>query len=126
MHGVVEEPSTPQLADVSRWYTEHTALFLSTLKWALLGACAGFCVGWGTRAFLWSLPASSSLAARLLPGNVRPYFTVTLGVWLAGIAGKYGRDNVLIDWTEQMKADVRLRDAVSSVFGEPGGRDSAP
>jgi hypothetical protein len=52
--------------------------------------------------------------------------TVTLGVWLAGIAGKYGRNDVLIDWTEQMKADGRLAEAVSSVFGEPGGRDSAP
>ena len=86
MHGVLEEPSTPQLADESRWYTEHTALFLGTLKWALLGACAGYCVGWGTRAFLWSLTASSSLAARLLLGNVRPYFLLPVAlpacVWL--------------------------------------------
>jgi hypothetical protein len=41
------EPQPPHLADESRWYTEHTALLISTLKWALLGAVAGLCVGLG-------------------------------------------------------------------------------
>jgi H+/Cl- antiporter ClcA len=76
----------PHLADESRWYTEHTALLLSTLKWSLLGAAAGFCVGWGTRAFLWSLAASARLTARLESFNVRPYCLLPLAlpacVWL--------------------------------------------
>src|SRR3954470_12166002 len=55
----------PRLADESRWYTEHTALLISTLKWALLGACAGVCVGLGTRVFLWSLGRSADWAPAL-------------------------------------------------------------
>ncbi len=39
------EPGTPDLPDETRWYTEHTALLISTLKWAVLGAAAGVCVG---------------------------------------------------------------------------------
>lgn len=49
------------------WYTEHRALFASTAKWAVLGAGAGFCVGWGTRAFLWALGASAPAVSRALP-----------------------------------------------------------
>jgi len=52
----------PRLADESRWYTEHTALLISTLKWACLGATAGVCVGWGTRVFLWFLARSAEIA----------------------------------------------------------------
>ena len=58
-----DEP--PRLADESRWYTEHTALLISTLKWALLGAGAGVCVGLGTRAFLWSLARSAELLGKI-------------------------------------------------------------
>jgi len=46
------EAEPPHLSDESRWYTEHTALLISTLKWSLLGAATGICVGEGTRAFL--------------------------------------------------------------------------
>src|SRR6516165_6261761 len=60
---------SPRLSDESRWYTEHTALLISTLKWALLGAGAGLCVGLGTRAFLWSLPRSADLARALTFGR---------------------------------------------------------
>src|SRR5262249_8851761 len=80
------EVEPPKLADESRWYTEHTALLISTLKWALLGAATGFCVGWGTRAFLWSLAASSRLTARVLSGRFHPYYLLPLAlpacVWL--------------------------------------------
>ena len=55
----IGEVEPPHLSDESRWYTEHTALLISTLKWSLLGAATGICVGEGTRAFLWSLAASS-------------------------------------------------------------------
>lgn len=51
----------PRLSDESRWYTEHTALLISTLKWALLGTAAGVCVGLGTRGFLWALASSGDL-----------------------------------------------------------------
>jgi H+/Cl- antiporter ClcA len=62
------EAEPPHLADESRWYTEHTALLISTTKWALLGAAAGVCVGEATRAFLWSLDVSSKLVGRALGG----------------------------------------------------------
>ena len=52
--GKLGEVEPPHLSDESRWYTEHTALLISTLKWSLLGAATGICVGEGTRAFLWS------------------------------------------------------------------------
>src|SRR5712692_3636029 len=77
---------SPRLADESRWYTEHTALLISTLKWSLLGAATGICVGEGTRAFLWSLAASSRLVARLFAGPVHPYYVLPAAlpacVWL--------------------------------------------
>ncbi|MGE5276826.1 MAG: chloride channel protein [Acidobacteriota bacterium] len=69
------EPEPPHLSDESRWYTEHTALLISTLKWALLGAAAGICVGLGTRVFLWSLSASTRLVRQLPLGPV-PYFVL--------------------------------------------------
>ncbi len=49
------------LADESQWYTEHTALLISTVKWAFLGAGAGLCVGFGTRGFLWTIAKSSAI-----------------------------------------------------------------
>ena len=63
----------PGLSDESRWYTEHAALAISTLKWALLGAAAGACVGLGTKAFLWALGASRELVRGIQMGPV-PYF----------------------------------------------------
>jgi H+/Cl- antiporter ClcA len=81
-----DDPVPPRLADEGRWYIEHAALFVTTLKWATLGAVAGVCVGWGTRAFLWSLGASARLADRMLPAGVRPYYLLPLAlpvcVWL--------------------------------------------
>jgi H+/Cl- antiporter ClcA len=74
------EAEPPHLADETRWYTEHTALLLSTLKWSLLGAGAGLCVGGGTRTFLWSLSASTDLVARLLPPGLRPYHLLPLAL----------------------------------------------
>ena len=80
------EPQPPHLADESRWYTEHTALLISTLKWAFLGAIAGLCVGMGTKAFLWSLAASGALVGRIHMGPLPYYFLLPLAlpacVWL--------------------------------------------
>jgi len=80
------EVEPPHLSDESRWYTEHTALLISTLKWSTLGAATGICVGEGTRAFLWSLAASSRLVARLFAGPVHPYYLLPAAfpacVWL--------------------------------------------
>jgi H+/Cl- antiporter ClcA len=69
---VTEPDPGDQRSDVheSRWYTEHTALLISTIKWALLGAAGGACVGLGTRAFLGSLGASERI----------------VGAWLAGVS----------------------------------------
>ncbi len=74
------EPKPPQLADETRWYTEHTALLISTLKWSFLGAAAGLCVGFATRAFLWCLAASTSAASRLTDGVFSPYWLLPLAL----------------------------------------------
>jgi H+/Cl- antiporter ClcA len=66
---------SPRLSDETHWYTEHTALLISTLKWAVLGAGAGVCVGLGTRGFLWSLTRSTEIAQALTHGVV-PVFIV--------------------------------------------------
>lgn len=75
-----------RLADEGRWYTEHTALLISTLKWALLGAGAGVCVGYGTGAFLWALAWSDHAARTLTTGVLPPYFLLPIAlpacVWL--------------------------------------------
>ncbi|MES2306905.1 MAG: chloride channel protein [Gemmatimonadota bacterium] len=80
------EPPSPRLADENQWYTEHTALLVSTLKWAMLGAGAGVCVGLGTRAFLWSISASGAFLAGQVAGRVPLYFALPLAlplcVWL--------------------------------------------
>jgi H+/Cl- antiporter ClcA len=74
------EPSVPELADETRWYAEHTALLISTLKWSLLGAVAGLCVGFGTKAFLWSLTASGAAVRRLTHGAFSPYWLLPLAL----------------------------------------------
>ena len=69
MRGFVSRETAPRLSDESRWYTEHTALLISTLKWALLGAAAGVCVGLGTRVFLWALSQSAGWGRALTQGR---------------------------------------------------------
>jgi H+/Cl- antiporter ClcA len=80
------EDDAPRLADETRWYTEHTALLISTLKWASLGAGAGLCVGLGTRGFLWSLTAAGDAASRLTRGEFPPFVLLPIAlpfcVWL--------------------------------------------
>src|SRR5438876_5767663 len=81
LRGFALRDESPRLADESRWYTEQTALLISTLKWALLGAAAGVCVGLGTSVFLWALDRSADWAHALTYGRV-PVF-VLLGVYAA-------------------------------------------
>src|SRR3954470_1246478 len=80
------EAEAPRLSDESRWYTEHAALLITTLKWALLGAVAGVCVGAATRAFLIALSWSSDRASHLNLGPVPYYALLPFGmvfcVWL--------------------------------------------
>jgi H+/Cl- antiporter ClcA len=75
---VEEEP--PRLADETRWYSEHAALLVSTLKWTVLGAAAGLCVGFGTRAFLWALAASGVWVKRVTPGGIAPMWFLPLAL----------------------------------------------
>lgn len=76
----------PRLSDESAWYTEHTALVISTLKWALLGAGAGVCVGLGTKGFLWSLKASAVYLAGFTLSAFPAYWllpiALPMSVWL--------------------------------------------
>ncbi len=80
------EAEPPALADETRWYAEHTALLISTLKWSSLGAGAGVCVGAATRGFLWSLAAAAQAMRRLELGSL-PYYALLplalpLCVWM--------------------------------------------
>ena len=84
-HGAREEGSPPGAeartpAYEARWYAEHTALVIGTLKWTLLGTAAGVCVGAGTRAFLWALKASGALVARALPHGFSPTWLLPLAL----------------------------------------------
>src|SRR3954464_3171492 len=77
---------SPRLSDETRWYTEHTALLISTLKWAMLGAIAGVCVGLGTRVFLWPLARSADWARATTPGGIPVFIflpvALPLCVWI--------------------------------------------
>src|SRR5262245_32761782 len=128
----------PRLSDESRWYTEHTALLISTLKWAFLGAAAGVCVGLGTRVFLWFL-ARSADAARATTFGRAPVFVLLplalpLCVWIirtfAPDARGHGTEAVIaavhqragrVDW---MVAPVKLTaTAVTLAFGGSVGKE---
>lgn len=112
----------PSASDEPRWYTEHTALVISTLKWAVLGASAGVCVGLGTRGFLWSLTWSTETARSLTRGLVPVFVVLPLAlpacVWIirtfAADARGHGTEAVIsavhqrsgrIDW---LVAPVKL------------------
>lgn len=134
----MSEPEPLKLADESSWYTEHTALVFSTVKWALLGMVAGVCVGWGTRAFLWALTASALLVQRLDAGAFHPYYLLPAAlpacVWLisrfAPTAKGHGTEAVIaavhqnygkVDW---LVAPVKLLATVLTLaFGGSVGKE---
>src|SRR4051794_33454278 len=137
LHAVAWREDAPRLSDESRWYTEHTALLISTLKWALLGAAAGVCVGWGTRVFLWTLTWSGG-AARSWSGRI-PVFAwlplaLPLCVWIirtfAADARGHGTEAVIaavhqragrVDW---LVAPVKLSATVVTLaFGGSVGKE---
>src|SRR5215510_1977897 len=138
LRGMVFRDEAPRLADETRWYTEHTALLISTLKWAMLGAVAGVCVGLGTRVFLWALARSANWARALTPGPV-PVFIVLpvalpLCVWIirtfAADARGHGTEAVIaavhkragrVDW---LVAPVKLSATVVTLaFGGSVGKE---
>lgn len=128
----------PRLADESRWYTEHTALLISTLKWSFLGVCSGLCVGFGTRAFLWAIAGASRLAAASTGARFPVYWLLPLAlpacVWLirqfAPEARGHGTEAVIaavhqrsgrIDW---LIAPVKLGATVLTIaFGGSVGKE---
>jgi H+/Cl- antiporter ClcA len=132
------EAAPPALGDETHWYTEHAALVISTLKWALLGAVAGVCVGLGTRLFLWALGAASQGARRLDHGMFHAYFLLPLAlplcVWLirtfAPTARGHGTEAVIaavhqnygrVDWRV---APVKLLATVLTLaFGGSVGKE---
>jgi H+/Cl- antiporter ClcA len=77
-HGTPDIPDVPpdHPAVPSEWYVEHTALLITTLKWAALGACAGILVGLGTRGFLASLTWASDHISSVTPAGLPSY------IWL--------------------------------------------
>ncbi len=132
------EPEPPHLSDESRWYTEHTALLISTLKWALLGAAAGVCVGLGTRAFLWTLAAASAQTRRITLGPLPYYVLLPLAlpacVWLirtfAPTAKGHGTEAVIaavhqrsgkVDW--QVAPVKLLATVLTLAFGGSVGKE---
>src|SRR3954468_18026490 len=138
LRGMVFQDEAPRLADETRWYTEHTALLISTLKWAMLGAIAGVCVGLGTRVFLSALAGSADWARALTPARI-PVFVflpvaLPLCVWIirtfAADARGHGTEAVIaavhqqagrIDW---LVAPVKLSATVVTLaFGGSVGKE---
>jgi H+/Cl- antiporter ClcA len=135
---MVFRDEAPRLADETRWYTEHTALLISTLKWAMLGAVAGVCVGLGTRVFLWALVRSADWARALTPGRVPVFIflpvALPLCVWIirtfAADARGHGTEAVIaavhqragrVDW---LVAPVKLSATVVTLaFGGSVGKE---
>lgn len=129
---------SPRLADEYRWYTEHTALLISTLKWASLGAGAGLCVGLGTRGFLWALGWSATVVRSITRGAFSPFWALPLAlpacVWLirtfAPEARGHGTEAVIaavhqrsgrVDW---LIAPVKLAATVLTLaFGGSVGKE---
>lgn len=138
LRGSGSREESPRLSDESRWYTEHTALLISTLKWALLGASAGVCVGLGTRAFLWTLGRSADWASALTAGRVPAFVFLPLAlplcVWIirafAADARGHGTEAVIaavhqrsgrVDW---LVAPVKLAATVVTLaFGGSVGKE---
>src|SRR3954469_7397380 len=138
LRGMVFQDESPRLADETRWYTEHTALLISTLKWAMLGAIAGVCVGLGTRVFLWTLARSADWARALTAGRVPVYVflpaALPLCVWIirtfAADARGHGTEAVIaavhqragrVDW---LVAPVKLSATVVTLaFGGSVGKE---
>ncbi len=130
--------NSPRLADESQWYTEHSALLVSTFKWSLLGAGAGLCVGFGTRGFLWAVVSATAEAHRLTGAAFQPYWllplAIPLSVWLvrtfAPDARGHGTEAVIaavhqrsgkIDW---LVAPVKLlATVVTLAFGGSVGKE---
>src|SRR5260221_8569553 len=138
LRGFGSRDDAPRLAAESRWYTEHTALLISTLKWALLGAAAGVCVGLGTRVFLWALSRSAEWARALIPGRVPVFVFLPIAlpicVWLirtfSADARGHGTEAVIaavhqrsgrVDW---LVAPVKLgATVVTLAFGGSVGKE---
>jgi len=138
VRGEGAEPESPRLADESPWYTEHTALLISTVKWAFLGAAAGFCVGYGTRGFLWSLANSGTWVHWVTRGLFPEFWLLPLAlpacVWLirtfAPEARGHGTEAVIaavhqragrVDW---LIAPVKLTATVLTLaFGGSVGKE---
>jgi H+/Cl- antiporter ClcA len=134
----VSREQSPRLADETRWYTEHTALLISTLKWALLGAGAGACVGLGTRVFLAALASSAEWARAVVPARVPVFIVLPLAlplcVWIirtfAADARGHGTEAVIaavhqragrVDW---LVAPVKLSATVVTLaFGGSVGKE---
>jgi H+/Cl- antiporter ClcA len=133
----MSETKPPRLSDERRWYTEHTALLVSTVKWAVLGAVAGVCVGGGTRFFLWSLAAATNLVRHLdLPFPYYVLLPVALPacVWLvrtfAPTARGHGTEAVIaavhrqsgkVDW--KVAPIKLLATVVTLAFGGSVGKE---
>ena len=138
LRGFTAREESPRLSDESRWYTEHTALLISTLKWALLGAAAGVCVGLGTRIFLWALNRSADWARALTQGRVPAFVFLPIAlpacVWLirtfSADARGHGTEAVIaavhqrsgrVDW---LVAPVKLgATVVTLAFGGSVGKE---
>lgn len=138
LRGVWGEPSSPRLADESRWYTEHTALLISTLKWSLLGTGAGLCVGLGTRLFLRVLAVSGAVVSSFTHDVFPAFWVLPLAlpacVWLirkfAPDARGHGTEAVIaavhqrsgrVDW---LIAPVKLGATVLTLaFGGSVGKE---
>ena len=49
-----------------------------------------------------------------------------LRVWLAGIASRYGRSNIHLNWTEALRGDVRLAMTLEDAMARAGANGQPP
>src|SRR5258708_5160503 len=120
LRGFASRDEPPRLSDESRWYTEHTALLISSVKWWLLGAAAGVCVGLGTRVFLWALSESAEWARGLTHGRVPAFVFLPIAlpicVWIIRTFSADARGH----GTEAVIAAVHQRSGRVDWLGAPG------
>lgn len=134
----VSSVSATESDAVVYWYSEHLALIVTTLKWAVLGSLAGTVTGALTRFFLWMLANSTDTAALIGSNGYHYYYllplSLPLSVWLirrfAPDARGHGTEAVIasvnlrsgfIDWAV---APVKLIATILTLsFGGSAGRE---
>jgi len=102
----MQESVQRKLSDEPFWYQEHIALFISTFKWAVLGAIVGLSVGYSSHFFLWWLGLFWSFSQRLNIGFLHFYYFLPFGIMLCVWIGRMFAPGEKGDGTEIIIAAI--------------------